>query len=68
MNLIETPMECDKCGKKVGLLSEMFNGVSHTLSQTFTCMDCLPQSLEDAEKRKYNLTEIKRMRKWMDEK
>ena len=68
MNVRETKVECSKCHKKIGLLVEVIGGTNHTISQSLTCMDCLPQTLKAAEGRKYNPAIIREIRQWMEEK
>ena len=67
MNVIEHEISCSKCGKKIGLLSEVINGTYHTMNQSLICINCLPESLNEAEKRGYKPEVIKRVRNWLKE-
>jgi hypothetical protein len=67
MKLIENPICCSVCGKKIGLLSERINGKNHTVGQSLICMECLPVALDEAEQNRYKPKVIKRVRDWMKE-
>jgi hypothetical protein len=65
MNIIEKGISCSKCGVKLGMISEVINGTNHTMSQSLTCMSCLPKMLLEAEQRHYKPEKIKKLRDWM---